>query len=188
MRLPPQAFDYKSPKTEAWNTSFTVEGQRLANRLSIISLNRLQELKHGCITYSFRLKSMLGDCELTAKVFVLNVISWAFLYRSCLCIKPHLPRLVSTYTWITRGGNWFFPSGILSLWDCLHTDLMTSSTLHSLHFTITVIIHRQHTLLHWPFVKLLFIPFNHTLATWSCLYFLEVMGVPTYVSCFQRNL
>ena len=47
IRLPPRAFDYKSPRTEAWNTSFTIEGQRLANRLSIISfdINRLQELK-----------------------------------------------------------------------------------------------------------------------------------------------
>ena len=47
MQLPPRAFDYKSPGTEAWNTSFTIEGQRLANRLSIISfdINRLQEFK-----------------------------------------------------------------------------------------------------------------------------------------------
>ena len=27
-RLPPRAFDYKTPRTEAWNSSFTVEGQR----------------------------------------------------------------------------------------------------------------------------------------------------------------
>ena len=46
-RLPPRAFDYKTPRTEAWNSSFTVEGQRSANRLSIISFDpdRLQELK-----------------------------------------------------------------------------------------------------------------------------------------------
>ena len=47
MRIPSRAFDYKSPRLEAWNTSFTVEGQRLANGFSIISfdINRLQELK-----------------------------------------------------------------------------------------------------------------------------------------------
>ena len=46
-RLPPRAFDYKSPRTKAWNSSYTIEGQRLANRLSIISFdaNRLRELK-----------------------------------------------------------------------------------------------------------------------------------------------
>ena len=37
LRLPPWSFDYKSPRTESWNISSTIEGQRLANWLCIVS-------------------------------------------------------------------------------------------------------------------------------------------------------
>ena len=148
MRLPPWIVASKSPRTEAWNTSFTVEGQRLANRLSIISfdINRLQELKEW-------VHNILLQAEIDAWRLRVDREGFCPQLEFMSIPSPQLqlyeaaftPPLVSTYT--SHRGS-------------LHPDLMSRSTLHTLHFTIAVIIHRQHTLLHSPHVKLLLIHFN----------------------------